>query len=610
MFLPTNIFEVKERGWSEVDFVLVTGDAYVDHHSFGTAIIGRLLERYGYKVGILAQPDFHNSDDFKRFGKPRLGFLINSGIVDSMVNNYSVFKRRRKVDEYAPGGSFGNRPDRAVIVYSNRAREAYKEVPIIIGGIEASLRRFSHYDYWDNKVRRSIILDSRADLLIYGMGEKTIIEIAEAMKSGINIHDITWIKGTNYRTKTLKSVYDYEILPSFNTVLNDKKEYAKSFLIQYKNNDNITGKTLVEEYDNKNFIVQNPPQDPLNTTELDDVYELPYENEYHPKYEIDGGIPAFKEVKFSLVSSRGCFGGCAFCAITYHQGRAVRGRSKESLIKEAKALTYKPDFKGYIHDVGGPTANFRLPACEKQLNYGVCNDKECLYPKPCKNLNIDHSDYLDILKSLREIDGIKKVFIRSGIRYDYLIADKNYKEFLDELVKYHVSGILKVAPEHISNNVLRYMRKPPKEVFTKFVREYIKANERIGKKQYLIPYLISSHPGSKIEDAIELAIFLKEWGFIPDQVQDFYPTPGTYATCMYYTEIDPFTMKKVYVPKKMDEKKRQRALLHFNKEYNKEIVIDTLENAKREDLIDYFYSKGKNNEHNTRNRERSRNRTR
>lgn len=606
MFLPIDISELPKRGWNEVDFVIITGDAYVDHHSFGTAIIARLLERYGYKVGVLAQPDFHDTKDFKRFGKPRLGFLINSGTVDSMVNNYSVFKRKRRVDEYAPGGSFGKRPDRAVIVYSNRVREAYKGVPIIIGGIEASLRRFAHYDYWDDKIRRSILMDSRADLLIYGMGEKAVIEIAEALDSGISIEDITWIRGTCYKTKSKSSIHEYMELPGYMDVLNSKKEYAKSFLMQYNNNDHITGKILVEKYDESNYVVQNPPQEPLSTMELDDIYELPYENEYHPSYEKDGGIPAFKEVKFSIVSSRGCFGGCAFCAITYHQGRVVRGRSKESLVKEAKALTRKADFKGYINDVGGPTANFRSPACEKQLEYGVCINKDCLYPKPCKSMNIDHREYLDVLKSIREIDGIKKVFIRSGIRYDYLMADENYKEFLDELCKYHVSGILKVAPEHISNNVLKYMRKPPKEVFTKFVREYMKANERIGKKQYLIPYLISSHPGSTINDAIELAIFLKEWGFIPDQVQDFYPTPGTYATCMYYTEIDPFTMEKVYVAKSLDEKKRQRALLHFNKPYNKEIVTDTLKKANREDLIEYFYSKGKNYERNKGNRKRNR----
>ncbi|MBK5253993.1 MAG: YgiQ family radical SAM protein [Peptostreptococcaceae bacterium] len=594
MFLPISKKDMDVRGWQQLDFVIVTGDAYVDHHSYGTAILGRLLERYGYKVGILAEPDYNSTKDFKKFGKPRLGFLINSGIVDSMVNNYSVFKRKRRVDDYAPGGVFGRRPDRAVIVYSNRAREAYKDVPIIIGGIEASLRRFAHYDYWDNKIRRSILLDSKADLLIYGMGERAVIEIAEALDSGIQIKDISWIKGTSFTSKDLSSVYDEVLLPNYDKILNDKKEYCKSFMLQYKNNDFINGEVLVEKYTESQYVVQNIPQAPLSGPELDDIHELPYENEYHPIYEKEGGIPGFREVKFSIVSSRGCFGGCAFCAITYHQGREVRGRSKESIVREAEMLTKKIDFKGYIHDVGGPTANFRLPACEKQLTEGVCKNKDCLYPKPCGNLNIDHKEYLDILKAVRNIEGIKKVFIRSGIRYDYLMADKNHKEFMNELCEYHVSGTLKVAPEHISDNVLKYMRKPSKDVFIKFVREYVKTNEKLGKEQYLIPYLISSHPGSTIDDAIELAIFLKEWGFIPDQVQDFYPTPGTYATCMYYTGMDPFTMEEVYVAKTLDDKKKQRALLHFNKPYNKELVIQTLQKNGREDLIEYFYPKGKN----------------
>ncbi len=606
MFLPISKKDMDERGWDQLDFVIVTGDAYVDHHSYGTAILGRLLERYGYKVGILAEPDYNSAEDFKRFGKPRLGFLINSGIVDSMVNNYSVFKRRRRVDEYAPGGVFGRRPDRAVIVYSNRAREAYKDVPIIIGGIEASLRRFAHYDYWDDKIRRSILLDSRADLLIYGMGERALIELAEALDSGIEIKDVTWIKGTCFTGKDLTSVYDEVLLPDYDKITKDKKEYCKSFMLQYKNNDCMNGEILVEKYTESQYVIQNIPQSPLNGQELDDVYELPYEDEYHPVYEKDGGIPGFREVKFSIVSSRGCFGGCAFCAITYHQGREVRGRSKESIVREAEKLIKKYDFKGYIHDVGGPTANFRLPACEKQLTEGVCKNKDCLYPKPCGNLNIDHKEYLDILKAVRNIDGIKKIFIRSGIRYDYLMADKNHNEFMEELCEYHVSGTLKVAPEHISDSVLKYMRKPSKDVFIKFVREYFKTNEKLGKEQYLIPYLISSHPGSTINDSIELAIFLKEWGFIPDQVQDFYPTPGTYATCMYYTEIDPFTMDDVYVAKTLDEKKRQRALLHFNKPVNKESVISTLQKNGREDLIDYFYPKGKNNGSNRRTKKRSR----
>ncbi|MBR5229338.1 MAG: YgiQ family radical SAM protein [Firmicutes bacterium] len=596
MFLPVTKEEMKNRGWEEVDFVLVTGDAYVDHHSFGTAIIGRLLEKNGYKVAILPQPDYKSAEDFRRFGKPRLGFLINSGVVDSMVNNYSVFKHRRKVDEYAPGGKAGNRPDRAVVVYSNRAREAYKDVPVIIGGIEASLRRLGHYDYWSDKVRRSVLLDAKADLLIYGMGERAIVEIADALDSGLEVKDITWIKGTCHKAKDISS-YDGDkeaiFLPSYDEVSTDKKEYAGSFALQYANNDYISAKTLIEKYTDTVYVVQNPPQPPLEQGELDDIYALPFENEWHPIYDEQGGIPAFKEIKFSVVSSRGCFGGCSFCALTYHQGRQVRARSKDSIVKEVKELTKKKDFKGYIHDVGGPTANFRGPACEKQLKAGVCANKDCLYPGVCKNMIVDHKDYLDVLRAVRSVDKVKKVFVRSGIRYDYLMADQNRKEFIRELCQYHISGTLKVAPEHISDRVLYYMRKPSKDVFVRFCEEYKRTNEKLGLKQYLIPYLISSHPGSHLEDAIELALFLKNYGFIPDQVQDFYPTPGTLATCMFYTEFDPFTREKVYVAKNMEEKKMQRALIHYNKPENRSTVIAALKKADREDLIPVLLGQGR-----------------
>lgn len=589
MFLPVTTKEMKEKGWQQADFVLVTGDAYVDHHSFGTAIIGRLLERYGYKVAVLPQPDYKSAEDFQRFGKPRLGFLINSGVVDSMVNNYSVFKHRRKTDEYAPGGKAGNRPDRALIVYANRAKEAYKDVPVIIGGIEASLRRLGHYDYWSDKVRRSILLDSKADLLIYGMGERAVIEIAEALDSGIAARDITWVRGTCYRAKDLAIAEgagegSLKILPSFDEISADKEAYARSFALQFKNNDSISAVALAEKYTDTVYVIQNPPQPPLEREELDDVYALPFENEWHPMYNEMGGIPAFKEIKFSVVSSRGCFGGCSFCALTYHQGRQVRSRSKESIVAEVKQLAEKKDFKGYIHDVGGPTANFRQPACKKQLKSGVCTHKDCLYPAVCSNMEVDHSDYLNLLRAVRQVKGVKKVFIRSGIRYDYLMADPRCDAFIDELCRYHVSGTLKVAPEHISDRVLYYMRKPSAKVFLEFDKKYKQANKRLGKKQYLIPYLISSHPGSTLEDAVEMALFLKEYGFVPDQVQDFYPTPGTLSTCMYYTEMDPLTMQPVYVAKNMEEKRMQRALIHYNKKENKDLVMKALKKAGKVDL--------------------------
>lgn len=583
-FLPITNEECKARGWTQPDFVLITGDGYIDHPSFGTAIISRLLESRGYKVAILPQPDWNSKNDFMRFGRPRLGFLINAGNVDSMVNHYSVFKHKRKTDAYSPGGVTGKRPNRAVIVYSNRAREAYKDIPIIIGGIEASLRRLGHYDYWDDRVRRSILLDAKADILIYGMGERAVIEIAEALDSGIEAQDIGWIRGTCVKAKEIYMDDETQVLPEFEQITGSKQAYAESFAIQYKNNDYITAKRLVEKYDERLFVVQNPPQPPLETQELDDIYELPYEGAYHPSYEDQGGIPAIKEVEFSIISSRGCFGGCSFCALTYHQGRQVRGRSKASIVKEGKRLTELPGFKGYIHDVGGPTANFRDAACEKQLTKGVCTHKDCLYPHPCSQMNVDHREYLEVLRELRSIKGIKKVFIRSGVRFDYVMADKS-EEFLRELCKYHVSGILKVAPEHVSDRVLSYMHKPEKKVFQEFSRKYKKINEQLGLKQFLIPYLISSHPGSTLEDAIELAVFLSDNGFVPDQVQDFYPTPGTLATCMYYTELEPLTMQPVYVAKSLEEKKMQRALIHFNKPENQDLVKAALIKAGRQDLF-------------------------
>ena len=585
-FLPVTKKDMTERGWNEPDFVLVTGDAYVDHSSFGPAIIARVLESRGYRVAVLAQPDWKNADDFRRFGRPRLGFLIGSGNVDSMVNHFSVFKHRRREDAYSPGGEAGHRPDRAVIVYSNRAREAYKDVPIILGGLEASLRRLGHYDYWDDKLRRSILLDAKADLLVYGMGEKASVEIAEALEAGIAVSDIRWIPGTAYAANCdeIPTDENTQILPPFEEISASKAKYAESFRLQYRNNDWIGGKTLVESYEGRRAVIVNPPMEPLSAGDLDDIYELPYMRTYHPMYEAAGGIPAIKEVRFSITANRGCFGGCAFCALTYHQGREVRGRTKDSIVREASALTMLPDFKGYIHDIGGPTANFHGPACAKQEKAGVCKDRDCLYPSPCKQMKIDHTEYLDILRAVRGLPKVKKVFIRSGIRYDYVMADKS-EVFLEELCRHHVSGTLKVAPEHISKKVLSRMRKPPAEVFTAFSKKYKEMNKRIGMDQYLIPYLISSHPGSTLKDAVELALYLKESGFVPDQVQDFYPTPGTLATCMYYTELDPLTGEPVYVAKDIREKRMQRALLHFHKRENRELVREALEKAGRTDLI-------------------------
>ncbi|MDD6310552.1 MAG: YgiQ family radical SAM protein [Firmicutes bacterium] len=608
-YLPISKKDMKKRGWDQVDFVLITGDAYVDHPSFGTAIISRVLESRGYKVAILSQPDWKSVDDFRRFGRPRLAFLINSGNVDSMVNHFSVFKHRRRDDAYSPGGKAGKRPDRAVTVYSNRAREAYKGVPVLIGGLEASLRRFGHYDYWDDKVRRSILLDSKADILMYGMGERTVVEIAEALDSGIEVKDIGWIKGT-----CVKGIPDADdvILPDFDSISGNDEEskanYCKSFAMQYRSNDAVNGKRFAEKYGENLYVIQNPPQPPLEREELDDVYALPFMRNYHPSYEALGGVPAITEVKYSIAANRGCFGGCAFCAITYHQGREVRSRSKESIVNEAKLIASDKDFKGYIHDVGGPTANFRNPSCKLQLKKGMCQNKDCLFPHPCKMLEADHSDYLDVLHAVRNVEGVKKVFIRSGIRYDYMLADKTYgSKFLKELCENHVSGILKVAPEHISDNVLCNMHKPGVNVFDDFCARYKKMNEKIGKKQFMVPYFISSHPGSTLDDAIELALYLKNTGFVPDQVQDFYPTPGTLATCMYYTERNPLTGEPVYVAKNMKEKKMQRALMHFNKKENRQTVREALEAAGRPELIPVLLGKKvdeKNKRPDTRNRKR------
>ena len=592
-FLPVTREEMERLGWDAPDFVLVTGDAYVDHPSFGHAIISRLLESRGYRVAILAQPDWRSIEDFQRFGRPRLGFLVNSGNVDSMVNHYSVFRHRRKTNQYSPGGKSGRRPDRAVIVYCNKIREAYgSRVPVIIGGIEASLRRLGHYDYWDDRVRNSILLDSQADLLIYGMGEHPVAEIADALRSGIEVKDITWIRGTVYKEtnpdfeKENSWDEELELLPSFADICRSKELYAQSFLIQYRNTDSVSAKRLAEYYGKNIYVVQNPPAEPLTRVELDDVYELPYQRACHPSYEEEGGVPALREVKFSLTSVRGCFGGCSFCALTFHQGRRIQSRSKDSLLREARLLIEDSEFKGYIHDVGGPTANFRRPSCEKQLRHGVCTHRECLYPTVCPNIEADHSEYIDILRALRSLPGVKKVFIRSGIRFDYMLADQS-GGFLRELCEHHISGTLKVAPEHISDNVLKRMHKPDRSVFERFCRKYEAENKRIGKKQYMIPYFISSHPGATLEDACELSVFLKKNGFVPDQVQDFYPTPGTLSTCMFYTGIDPSAKERVYVPSDPEEKRLQRAMLHFNKPENADLVRKALRLLGRTDLIGY-----------------------
>ncbi len=585
-FLPVSKQEMEEQGITQPDFVYVIGDAYVDHPSFGHAIISRVLQAHGYSVCIISQPDWKNEDSIAVFGRPRLAFLVSSGNMDSMVNHYFVSKKRRPADAYTPGGGAGKRPDRAVTVYGNLIRRRYKDVPVIIGGIEASLRRMAHYDYWSDSFKRSVLLDSQADLLSYGMGEKSIVAIAEALEHGIAVRDITFIPGTVYRTKDISGIYDSIMLPSYDEMKAEPKRYADSFLTQYNNTDPFNGKTLIEPYPNGVCVVQNPPQPPLSTQEMDDIYNLPYMRTYHPSYEEQGGVPAISEIKFSLTSNRGCFGGCNFCALTFHQGRIVQTRSHKSLIREAEEMIREKDFKGYIHDVGGPTANFRHPSCQKQLTQGVCKNRQCLFPKPCPNLEADHDDYLALLRKLRALPGVKKVFIRSGIRFDYLMADPD-DTFFRELVAHHVSGQLKVAPEHISDAVLEKLGKPQKEVYERFVRKYYKINEQLGKKQFLVPYLMSSHPGSTLKEAIELAEYLRDLGYMPEQVQDFYPTPSTVSTVMYYTGIDPRCGKPVYVCRGPHEKAMQRALIQYRNPNNYELVKEALKKGGREDLIGF-----------------------
>jgi len=584
-FLPITPEEVN----SPVDFVLVTGDAYVDHPSFGASIIARVLESRGFTVAILPQPDWRTTTDFTRFGQPKLAFLVTGGNIDSMVNHYSVSLHKRKTDAYSLGGQLGKRPNRATIVYCNKIREVYKEVPIIIGGIEASLRRLAHYDYWDDKVRRSILLDSTADLLVYGMGENQIIEIAEALESGLQIQHLTFITGTVFKTKDITSLDDPIILPSFKAIkeptMGAKKEYAKSFMLQYHNTDYLTAKTLVESYADI-YVVQNKPAQPLSTTELDRIYSLPYVRDYHPIYKNEGGVPAIEEVKFSITSNRGCFGGCSFCALNFHQGKIVQTRSHKSIIAEAVKFTHDPMFKGYIHDVGGPTANFNNPACDRwEKESTIPCKRQCLTPEPCKNLKYDHKGYLKLLKALREIPKVKKVFIRSGIRYDYILHDPKGAEFLRELCTHHISGRLKVAPEHVSDKVLFNMGKPSFEKYKKFAQKFEAINKKLNKDQYLVPYLMSSHPGCNLDDAIELAEYLQSVNAQPEQVQDFYPTPGTLSTCMYYTGLDPRTMKRIFVPKSQREKATQRALIQYRLPVNYEIVKNALIRAGRNDLI-------------------------
>ena len=582
-FLPITRREMLDRGWDVCDFVYIIGDAYVDHPSFGHAIISRVLESHGYNVGIISQPDWKNPKSIDVFGRPRLGFLVSGGNMDSMVNHYSVTKHRRKTDAFTPGGVMGKRPDYATTVYCNLIRQTYKDVPILIGGIEASLRRLGHYDYWSDTMKRSILLDSQADLLMYGMGEKTIVEVADALNSGLDVKDITYIDGTVFKTKAPDDSLPTITLPSCAEIKADQRRYAESFKIQYANCDPFTAKRLAEPYDNF-FVVQNPPQKPLTTAEMDAVYDLPYMRAYHPSYEKAGGVPAIEEVKFSLVSNRGCFGACSFCALTFHQGRIVQTRSHESILREAEIMVKDKDFKGYIHDVGGPTANFRHPACEKQLSKGACGGRQCLYPTPCKNMNADHSDYVALLRKLRKLPGVKKVFVRSGIRFDYLLADKK-DTFFRELVQYHISGQLKVAPEHVSDAVLARMGKPKHAVYNQFVEKYFALNRQYNMTQYLVPYLMSSHPGSTLKEAVELAEYIRDMGYNPEQVQDFYPTPSTLSTVMSCTGLDPRTLERVYVPTAPHEQAMQRALIQYRDPKNYALVREALVKAHREDLI-------------------------
>lgn len=585
-FLPICMEEVRELGLEQLDFIYVSGDAYVDHPSFGHAIITRLLQAHGYSVGVIAQPDWKDEESIAVLGMPRLGFLVSSGNMDSMVNHYYVSKKHRESDAYTPGGAAYKRPDHATVVYSNLIRKKYRNIPIIIGGIEASLRRMAHYDYWSDSFKRSVLLDSQADIISYGMGEKSIVEIADALNSGISVKDLSFIRGTVYKTKDISGICPCEILPSYDEMRADKTLYAKSFKLQYDNTDACNGKILVEPYPNGIYIVQNVPQPPLTTQEMDDVYALPYQRTYHPSYEAAGGIPAIAEIKFSLISNRGCFGGCNFCALTFHQGRTIQVRSHQSIIDEARLITQDHDFKGYIHDVGGPTANFRQPSCKKQLTAGVCRHRQCLCPKPCPNLEVDHSDYLSLLRKLRALPNVKKVFVRSGIRFDYLMLDKD-DTFFRELVEHHVSGQLKVAPEHIGDAVLSKMGKPENAVYEAFTEKYNRLNKKMGKNQFLVPYLMSSHPGSTLKEAVALAEYLRDIGYMPEQVQDFYPTPSTMSTVMYYTGVNPVDMKKVYVCKNPHEKAMQRALIQYRNPKNYELVSEALKAAGREDLIGF-----------------------
>ncbi len=585
-FLPVNRQDMAERGWDQVDFVYVSGDAYVDHPSFGAAIVTRLLESHGYKVGVIAQPDWNDPASVAALGEPRLAFLVSAGNMDSMVNHYTVARKRRREDAYSPGGQAGLRPNHAAVVYSNLIRRTFKKTPIVLGGIEASLRRLAHYDYWSDKMKRSILLDSGADLVSFGMGERSVVEIADALAAGLSIDDLTFIDGTVYRANSLAHVYDAVELPSFPDLQADPLNYARSFAVQYANSDPFIGKRLVEPYSDHEFVVQNPPAAPLSQAEMDAVYRLPFARTYHPMYEEAGGVPAIKEVKFSLASSRGCFGECSFCALTFHQGRIVQARSHDSLVEEARAITDEPGFKGYIHDVGGPTANFRAPACTKQTKAGACPHQRCLFPEPCERLEADHVDYLKLLERLQKLPGVKKVFVRSGIRFDYVLADRKHgDEFIYELCENHVSGQLKVAPEHVSDTVLAHMGKPPRAVYERFVQKYEQANEELGKKQYLVPYLMSSHPGSTLDEAVELAEYVRDLGYMPEQVQDFYPTPSTMSTVMYATGVDPRTMQPVYVPKSPHEKALQRALIQHRDPKNRPLVLEALKKAGRMDLV-------------------------
>ena len=585
-FLPISKKDMDARGWTQCDFVYIIGDAYVDHPSFGHAIISRVLESAGYKVGILSQPDWKDPASVTALGEPRLGFLVSGGNMDSMVNHYSVSKKRRQTDAFTPGGVMGKRPDYAVTVYCNLIRRTYKKTPIIIGGIEASLRRLAHYDYWSDKLKRSILLDSQADLLLYGMGERSIVEVADALNDGMDIHDVTYIDGTVFRVREPDPNLPCLRLPDYASLAADPRKYAESFYLQYCNTDPFSARRLLEPYGEHEFVVQNPPQKPLSQEEMDRVYGLPYCRTYHPSYEKQGGVPAISEVRFSLASNRGCFGACSFCALTFHQGRIIQTRSHESLLAEAEAMTHEKDFKGYIHDVGGPTANFRQPACKKQLTKGACPNRQCLFPTPCKNMIADHSDYVALLRKLRKLPGVKKVFIRSGIRFDYLLADKS-ETFFHELVRYHISGQLKVAPEHVSDHVLEKMGKPRHAVYLQFLEKYKKINEQEHMKQFVVPYLMSSHPGCTLRDAVELAEYLRDTGHEPEQVQDFYPTPSTLSTVMYYTGLDPRTMEKVYVPKNPHEKAMQRALMQYRNPANYALVKEALVKAGRTDLIGF-----------------------